>query len=286
MPVTTGRVPGATSGLRRISMDPGRFRNGRWFLLAEGVLVSAFGIAGLVSAALHPHAGPTGVPVLGLVSTPAHSGMLLAFGVVAIAGVVNHRAAVTVTALSAVAYTLLLFFGSVATARRMPTPLGFHAAGIALHGVLAVVNLALLMWLIPDELADPAWVPRLRRGRDRPQPAGPAAVTGQAAVSASAARAQGSGAHAGPPQHSAARTQPSQPASNNPTVSVRPVRRALLEQSASQETDEPTAHNVENSTQPKHLAARVTDAVTSRGGVVAVAVLAAVVGVVIWTRRR
>jgi hypothetical protein len=100
MPETAGPVPGLTSGLRRVPVDPGNFRNGRWFLLAEGVLVSAFGIGGLVSAALHPHAGPTGAPILGLASTPAHSAMLLAFGVVAIAAVANRRAAVIVTALS------------------------------------------------------------------------------------------------------------------------------------------------------------------------------------------
>jgi hypothetical protein len=80
MPTTAGHVPGLTSGWRRVPSDPGRFHSGRWFLLAEGALVSAFGIAGLVSAALRPHAGSTSAPVLGLTSTPAHSGMLLAFG--------------------------------------------------------------------------------------------------------------------------------------------------------------------------------------------------------------
>jgi hypothetical protein len=163
MPNTAGPVP----GLRRVRTDPRRFRNGRWFLLAEGVLVSAFGIAGLISAALHPHAGPTGAPVLGLATAPAHSAILLVLGLAAIAAVANRRAAVAVTALSAVAYMALLFFSSVATAREMPTSLGFHAADVVLHGGLAVVNLGLLMWFIPDELGDKAWVPRGRRGRGR-----------------------------------------------------------------------------------------------------------------------
>jgi hypothetical protein len=250
--------------------------------LAEGVLVSAFGIAGLVSAMLHPHAGPTGAPVLGLASAPAHSSMLLAFGVVAIAAVGNRRAAVTVTALSAVAYTMLLFVSSVATARTMPTPLGFHAADILLHGVLAVVNLALLMWLIPDELGDEAWVPRRRRGRgrDRRQPSASGAVT--ETPPAAAARAQGPGTHASPPEHPVARSQPSQSRSINPPPSIR----TLPEQPGSLET-EPSANNVENSAQEQqHLAARATDAVRSRVGVVAVAVLVAFVGIIVWLRRR
>lgn len=164
MPVTAGPVPGSTSGLHRVPMDPGRFRSGRWLVLVEGLLVCAFGIAGLVSARLHPHAGTTGAPVLGLSSTPAHSAILLALGVVAIVAAGVRRAAITVTALSAVAYLLLVFVTSVATARSKPTLLGFHAADIVLHGVLAVVNLALLMWLIPDELGDEAWAPRRRGG--------------------------------------------------------------------------------------------------------------------------
>lgn len=265
MPVTAGPVPGATSELRRVSMDPGRFRNGRWFLLAEGVLVSAFGIAGLVTASMHPHAGPTGTPVLGLASTRAHSGMMLTFGVAAIAGVGHRRAAITVTALSAAAYAMLLFLSAVATARSTPTPLGLHAADIVLHGVLAVVNLALLMWLIPDELGDLTWVPRRRgeRGSDQQQPLASEAVTEPAV------RARESGAHASPTQNPVARSQSSPPVSTDLPVNVGSAHRA----------------QVENSTQATHLAARATNAVTSRGGVVAVAVLAAALALVIWIRR-
>ncbi|SPM30404.1 DUF4383 domain-containing protein [Mycobacterium terramassiliense] len=254
MPITAGHVPGLTSGLRRVPMDPGRFHSGRWFLLVEGALVSVFGIAGLVSAALHPHAGPTGAPVLGLTATPLYSGMLLAFGVAAMACSQNRRAAITVTALSAVAYTILLFISSVATARDKPTPLGFHAAEVLLHGVLAVVNLALLMWLIPDELGDEIWAPRRRRGRSRRQPSTPEASTGQAPVPLST-RAQESGVDSRPPRES-------------------------------RETDEPPANEVEPPTDVQPLAARATTPALPRGAVVAAALLLAVVGVVIWIRRR
>lgn len=257
MPVTAGHVPGMTSGLRRVPMDPGRFHSGRWFVLLEGALVSAFGIAGLVSAALHPHAGPTGTPVLGLTATPWYSGMLLAFGVAAMACSWNRRAAITVTALSALAYTLLLFISAVATARDKPTPLGFHAADVLLHGVLAVVNLALLMWLIPDELGDEVWAPRRRRARDRRQPPTPEPSTNQptaAAVSAVVSTAAPEpGAHPSPPPQSRA-------------------------------TEEPAAHRVAASTDAKHPVPRATTTVFSRWIVVGMTLLVAVAGIVIWIR--
>ncbi|OBA84387.1 hypothetical protein A9W99_00460 [Mycobacterium sp. 1164966.3] len=250
-------------------MDPRRFRSGRWFLLAEGVLVSAFASAGLVAGALHPHADPTGTPVLGLASTPAHNAILLAFGLLAVAAVGKRRAAVTVTALSAVAYTMLLFFSSVATSQRMPTPLGLHAAHILLHGVLAVVNLALLMWLIPDELGDEAWVPRRGRRRSRDQQQLPAsktatdpsaAPTSQVSATNPESSSRGKGREQEPGVH----------ANPSPSASVRPV----LEQSSSQETNE------------NQLAARATTAMRSRGGLMAAAVLAVVVGIVLWRRFR
>jgi hypothetical protein len=275
-------------------MDPGRFRSGRWLLLAEGLLVSAFGIAGLVSAALHPHAGATGAPVLGLATTPAHSAMLLACGVVGVAAIGYRRAAITVTALSAVAYLMLLFVSSVATSRAKPTPLGFHAADIVLHGVLAVVNLGLLMWLIPDELGDEAWGPRRRRRRDRRQLSASETVTEPAARSLSAASAtkpgpppaaapaREAGAHASPPERAEVAEPTRQRESTTPPLSSRPAHRTVLEQPSSHETGESPSN-----TQPKHVATQTADAVLSHVFVpVAVAVVVTVVGTVIWMRRR
>lgn len=271
-------------------MDPGRFHSGRWFLLVEGVLVSAFGIAGLISAALHPHAGPTGAPVLGLATTAAHSAILLGFGVAAIAAIGFRRAAVTVTAVSAIAYLMLLFVSSVATARAKPTLFGFHAADIVLHGMLAIVNLALLMWLIPDELGDEAWGPKRGRSRDRLRPSPFAAVSGPAAGSMSAASAtkpgppsaaapaQESGGHGSPLRHPAVAEQQQQ-RQRGPT--------SLLEQSRSHETDEPSARDAQKARQPKRSVTRTAAAVLSHGFVpVAVAVVAAVVGIIVWLRRR
>ena len=257
MPVTAGHVPGMTSGLRRVPMDPGRFHSGRWFLLAEGVLVSVFGVVGLVFAALHPHAENSRALVSGLASTPLHSAILLAFGVLAIAAVPKRRAAVIVTALSAVGYTILLFFSSVGAARTTPTPAASQSAGILLHGVLAVVNLALLMWLIPDELGDEAWA-RRRRGRERdrcesaPAPISTVSADNPAPTAASAAR-----------QPAAERAQP-------------------ILTGTTGDDEQPS-----NSEQAKPVPVRTPAAARSRAGVLTITVLAAVVvGLVIWMRRR
>src|ERR1700757_3801252 len=264
MPVTAGHVPGMTSGLRRVPMDPVRFHSGRWFLLAEGVLVSLLGIAGLVFAALHPHAENTRAPVSGVVSTPAHSAILLVLGIVAIAAVGNRRAAVAVTALSAVGYLVLLFVSSVGAAHGLPTPSEWQSAGVLLHGVLAAVNLALLMGLIPDELGDEVWAPRRRRRRAHSEPT-------TASLSMAAATT--------PKSPHPVKPQPSQ---SGPTA-----RRALLEQSKSQGEKEPPAQKAENATQATPMPGRTKEAVLSRGRIVAVAVVAAVViGIVIWMVRR
>ncbi len=256
MPVTAGHVPGATSGLRTVRLDPGHFRTGRWFLLAEGVVVSAFGVAGLVSAVLHPHAGHTGAPVLGMSWTPAHSAVLLVLGVAAMGAAGKRRAAVAVTATSATVYMALLFFSSVATTRAKPTLLGFHAADVLLHGVLAVVNLALLMWLIPDELGDPTWVPRRRRGRERQASE---AVREPAATSVSVPSASAPA----PPTESAASQAPEREAHRELPVSAR---------------DEQT-----NESPPIPTPSGPG---MSRGAVLVVVAVLAAVGIVIVIRRR
>ncbi len=162
-PVTRGPYGRLTSGLRLVSRNRGHFREGRWFLLAEGVLVIALSVAGFVSGAAHANAPPTGAPVLLLALTPWQSALLLAFGVLAVVGALRRRAAITVTALGSAVFVVLVIIGSVSAAHHAPGPLGFEARDIVLYGVLAAANFAVLYWLVPDALEGPDWVPRPER---------------------------------------------------------------------------------------------------------------------------
>ena len=171
-PTTKSPAPAITPQLRRISLNPSHFRVGRWFLLAEGILLVGLGTAGLDSVAMSPSVGPTGAALLGLALTPAHCAVLTGLGVAAVSASLHRRAAVVVTATSTVAFVLLFAIGSVASARATPGLFGFDPRDSALHAVLLAYNLALLMWLIPDALEGPAWIRRRKRPQNgmRPDP--------------------------------------------------------------------------------------------------------------------
>lgn len=157
-PTTRGPFGRFTAGMHLVSRGPSHFDSGRRYLVAEGLLSIAVGIAGFVSVAMHPGFPPTGATVLFLTLTPWQSVILVGFGIVAVAGSLRRGAAITVTAVAAVAFVLLAIIGAVAAAHHDPGPLGFDTADIVLHGVLASANFALLYWLIPDVLEGPDWV--------------------------------------------------------------------------------------------------------------------------------
>jgi len=157
-PATQGPVPGLTSGLRRVSLNPSHFRSGRWLVAAVGMAVIVLGIAGIIALAAHPGGGR----VLGLGLPSWQVGLLLGFGMLAVVAALWRRMAVILTAGAAVLFVVMLVIASVAAARGTPRS-GFDASDIVLYGVLAGLNLALLMWLIPDSLEGPAWIPRRRR---------------------------------------------------------------------------------------------------------------------------
>lgn len=137
--------------------------------------------------------------------------------------------------------------------------------------VLAVVNLALLMWLIPDELGDEVWAPRRGRGRGRRQPSDFQAVTEPTAVSTSAASAT---------------TADSPPTAPTATAQESGVHRRLPRPAVSGQPSQPGPTNL-NVPIPQSASAPTRGAVLPRAAVpLAVAGLTAVMGFVVWIRRR
>ncbi len=157
-PATQGPVPGFTSGLQRVSLNPSHFRSGRWLVLAEGVVLSMLGIAGVVSSTAHPG----GARALGVELPLWQAGLLLGVGVLAVVAGLWRRVAVVLTAGAAMLFVVMVVISSVAAARGARST-GLDASDIVLYGVLAGLNLAVLMWLVPDALEGPAWIPRRRR---------------------------------------------------------------------------------------------------------------------------
>ena len=168
-PVTRSTHGHSTSGLRQVTRNPEHFRLGRWYLLAEGVLLIALGIAGFASDATHPEAARAGAPVLVLAMTPWHSAALLGFGLLAAFSSLRRRAAITVTSAGAVTFAVLVIAEAVAATHHAPGPLGLEPRDIMLHGGLAALNFAVLYWLIPDVLEGLDWV-RPPRSREHHQP--------------------------------------------------------------------------------------------------------------------
>ncbi|MGH3783599.1 MAG: DUF4383 domain-containing protein [Pseudonocardiaceae bacterium] len=159
-PTTKSPFWGEKSALRPVSRSPWYFRTGRVVLLAEGAALAVLGVWGLIAAAAYPAAGPAGAPVLVLALTPAHSGVLLGFGVLAVASAWWRRSALIVTGVEAVAFLLLFAIGTVASARSAPGPLGFDPGDSVLHLIFMALNLALLMWLGAETLEGPRWIRR------------------------------------------------------------------------------------------------------------------------------
>ena len=160
------RAGGRTAGMRPVSRNPSHFRSCRRLLIAQGTLLVALGSAGFIADAIHPNASPVGAHVLMLTMTPWHSALLVGFGVLAVIGALNRRAAIAVTGIGAVVFLVLVIVGAVSATHQAPGPLGLQPRDILLYAVLFALNFAALYWLLPDALEGPDWV--RRRGTRRP----------------------------------------------------------------------------------------------------------------------
>jgi len=150
------------------------FRIGRWVLLVEGIIVGVFGGAGLAWSMANPQYGDEGTPILWLRVTPIHCGLMLGIGALTIFAALG-RVAVMFSRIALIGWLVLTGVCAAATARSAPGPLGFDTRDVVLYGVLALYNLALVLWFTiglrrdrriaaaPQEIATPPREPRRRR---------------------------------------------------------------------------------------------------------------------------
>jgi hypothetical protein len=154
---TRGPASGKTAGLVRVSLNPRHWRQTRWLLGAEAAVAIALGLAGLIFSAVTETA--THFDIGGLLLTPALGALLLVIGAASAASIFHRRAAKWVSTILSVVAIALVVVSAVAGAHHDPGPFGFTAPAIVFWAVVFCYNLGLLMWLMPDQLEGPAWVP-------------------------------------------------------------------------------------------------------------------------------
>lgn len=144
-------------GVEPVDPDPPRFRQARFILLAEAVLLIALGVWGAIAAAGYHGVAPDGAPVLGMRFTMVHALVILGTGVLAALAATNRRLGLAFSALQTVGY-LLAFIVSAGNRNSFS-----DAADDVLHGALATLGLVLVMWIAARALNGEGW----RRQRDR-----------------------------------------------------------------------------------------------------------------------
>jgi hypothetical protein len=152
-----GCVPGRTNDLEKVSLDPSRWRTGRRFLVAEGVIVGAFGGIGLAWAMAGAGTPPSaGVAFLGLNIAVVQAATLLGFGVLAVIAALSRCAGVIFTGLAAMAWLVLMILCTDAAVHRAPGAMGFDLRDSLVYAALTACNFGVYTWLTSHALDRPA----------------------------------------------------------------------------------------------------------------------------------
>ena len=157
---TRGPMPPQTADMHRVSLNRPHWRQGRRVLMAQAVATGLLGIIGLIGVLVRP--GTDGWRPLGVPLTPALSAVLLGIAVLAVLMLAHRRAATVFTLAMTAASLALMIICAVAAAHHDPGPLGFTAPAIVLWSVLFCYNIGSAMWLLPDQIEGPTWIPQRR----------------------------------------------------------------------------------------------------------------------------
>ncbi|HEX3783818.1 MAG TPA: hypothetical protein VHX38_29490 [Pseudonocardiaceae bacterium] len=126
--------------LVRIDPTPEHFHTVRIALVVEGIVLAVLGVWGLIAALGYHGLDPTGAAVLVFRFTVPHAAVLLGTGVLAFAATSHRSFGMVFSLVQTVAYGLMFI-----------TSAGQHnsfsnAGDAVLHGAVAAVGLALMMW--------------------------------------------------------------------------------------------------------------------------------------------
>jgi hypothetical protein len=126
--------------------------------MAQAAVTGLLGVVGLIGVLVRPRTDgwrPLGVPL-----TPALSAVLIGIAVLTALVLVSRRAATVFTLVMTAVALALMIICSVAAVHHDPGPLGFTAPAIVLWSILFCYNIGSAMWLLPDQIEGPTWVPR------------------------------------------------------------------------------------------------------------------------------
>lgn len=157
---TRGRVPGQTNDMARVSLTASHWHRGRWWLLGQGVVLVGFAAVTLaILASVAP--GRDTVMVADVPIGWALAWSLLGVGIAAAVAASWRRLALLITATICVAAVGLVVVCAVAGAHHAH-PFGSTTAVLLVWAALFCYDFAIAVWLVPDHIEGPAWVPRRR----------------------------------------------------------------------------------------------------------------------------
>jgi hypothetical protein len=102
----------AVPGLTPVDPDPGRFRQARIILVAEGVVLLVLGIWAIVAASLYHGAASDGAPVLVFRFTMIHAVVILVTGLLAFAATSNRRFGLFFSVVQTVGYLFVFIISA------------------------------------------------------------------------------------------------------------------------------------------------------------------------------
>jgi hypothetical protein len=126
-----------------------RFRIAHVALVTQGLAIGVLGGVSLAWSMANLRFGTEGIPIFFLLVTPAHGGLLLTGGALAVLACLGRWTTVGFSVIAAASWATLTVVCAIECSRHIPGALGFDAHDTLLYAALAVYNLAVCLLLAP-----------------------------------------------------------------------------------------------------------------------------------------